>query len=181
MNLNFPLVNFNRAIVKIKTNRDYSVKSLIDTGSYIPVWCDNTSEFFKVYTKAYNTGYITFIGGFGRGKETAQIYIIPDFVFSDGINTVHYKNFAVALLEKSFAFQMILGFGIFTKSNLAFNTYTNKPRFHSIASHVLVSYPKDIIFTRLKLRQNLDSKTRYLLSKKNVKGIVDDVVYLPQK
>lgn len=181
MNLNFSLINFNRAIVKIKTNRAYSVKSLIDTGSYIPVWCDSEEEFFHIYPKAYYSGYVTFIGGFGKGKETSTIYIIPDFVFSDGTNTVHYKNFAIALLEKSFAFQMILGYGIFTKSNLSFNNYTNKPNYHTIDSHVLVSYPRDIIFTKLNVRKDLDSKTRYLLSTKNIKGIIDDVIYLPQK
>lgn len=181
MNLNFPLVNFNRTIVTIQTNGDYSVQSLVDTGSYIPVWCDSEEEFFHIYPKAYYSRYVTFIGGFGKGKETAKIYIIPDFIFSDGTNTVHYKNFAIALLKKSFAFQMILGYGIFTKSNLSFNTYTNKPSYHTIDSHVLVSYPRDIIFTKLNVRKDLDSKTRYLLSTKNIKGIIDDVIYLPQK
>lgn len=181
MNLDFPLINFDRTIVNAYSNNGFTVTSLLDTGSYIPVWCARKEDFFMIYSKAYYSGYVTLIGGFGKGKETAPIYIIPDFVFSDGTNTVHYKNFAIALLEKSFAFQMILGYGLFTKSNLSFNTYTNKPSYHTIDSHVLVSYPKNIIFTKLKLMQNLDTKSKYLLNQKNIKGIVDDVVYLPQE
>lgn len=123
-----------------------SYECLIDTGAYEAIWSGGITDFLINYPNAKKTSYVAYIGGFGKGRNIAPIYIIDDFILSDGNNEVHYKDIPIAILDKDYSFSMILGYSLFNKANISINTYTNRNGMHRIHPHMIISYPKQEIY-----------------------------------
>lgn len=152
MQLDFKILT-NKPEINVKSNIGI-LSCLLDTGAFMPVWCNTVEQLLYAFPNCYYSKLVTVIGGFGKGNEYAPVYIIPDFVFSDGTNTIHYKNLPVAVLKKPFSFQLILSYNMFTTANLSINTFATAPNVHKIKPHILIKYQRPVLGVNL-TRKNL--------------------------
>lgn len=175
MQLNFS-IETNRPIISMQIKTMY-VDCLLDTGAFMPVWCDTIEQLLYVFPNCYYSRLVTVIGGFGKGNEYAPVYIIPDFVFSDGTNTIHYKNLPVAVLEKPFSFQLILSYNMFTTANLSINTFATTPNVHKIKPHILIKYQRPVLGVNLTRKNTVLTKPLPY----NAIGIAENILVFYQR
>lgn len=121
--LEFGLYKYNsikRPIIPIfLSGRRVHLKCLIDTGADIPVFTKGLDYFLGLFPSAIyvkNAG----ISGFG-GRSEYKVYNIPEFIFSDGLNSIKFINLHVAVgLIVSDNFDMILSSSLFDGSRIYF-------------------------------------------------------------
>ena len=96
----FPLINrYSRQFFEI----DYygvTVRYLYDSGAKMPVWCTGRNKFLQAFPDAAKMNEHCSISGFGKGIEQADVYVIPDFVISDGNSQYEIERLVVAMLMK---------------------------------------------------------------------------------
>ncbi len=95
---------------------------LIDTGAYMPIWTTGLNLFKKEYPDAKKQSYHALIGGFGEGYSIADVYVIADFILTDGMDALHYINLPVAIINKDFDYSMILSFTMFNRLDFAYSS-----------------------------------------------------------
>lgn len=74
---------------------------LMDTGAVVAVF-NKGPKLFNVWShgvKNVTTVREVVIRGFGGEGSKAMIYNLPTFIFSDGINAIHYTNMKIAVTE----------------------------------------------------------------------------------
>ena len=100
--LRFPLINtFTRQFFDKKIN-DINVRFLYDSGAKIPVWCTGIKKFLKAYPDAKKIDGGCSISGFGKGKERAEVYCIPEFSLVDDDTEYLINNLVIAILTKPY-------------------------------------------------------------------------------
>lgn len=160
--------------------KDSYLVCLVDTGAMFPVWCSTESELLNIYPNAIRLNAISFISGFGQGKEKVSLYKIPDFKLCDGTNTIHYINLIVALLNKDFTFDMVLSYTMFNKMNISFDTFTNRNKTHSVIPNFKVASIKDTYYVGIKQKSFDGSNRDKLIQKYNTNQIYTDIYLFTQ-
>ena len=98
----FPLINrYSRQFFDLKYN-DVSVRFLYDSGAKMPVWCRGTKKFMAAFPEAEKFDMICKISGFGKGREKADVYMIPKFCLYAGNKAFVIERLVVALLDKPY-------------------------------------------------------------------------------
>ena len=89
---------------------------LIDTGADTPVWCRGREELLDIFPDAAPLEYQYLLGGFGTGVEIVDAFRISKFCFSDGNETLTYRDFIVAVTDRpSIGVDLILPATIFNR------------------------------------------------------------------
>lgn len=174
------LLEFNtdsiRPLIKVCSNTS-TIDCLLDTGAYMPVWCDTIRQLQYDFPNCYYSNLVTEIGGFGEGTQFAPIYIIPDFKFSDGKHTVHYMNMPVAVLLKPYSFQLILSYTMFNTANISINTFSSNPAVHKIKPIIRFKYQRQKLGVTLRRKNIITTKPLPY----NAQGLVDTILVFYQK
>lgn len=63
---------------------------LIDSGADTPVWCKGKEEFCDIYEDAERIPVKFLLSGFGTGIDVVDVYKIPVFELTDGVNSIHF-------------------------------------------------------------------------------------------
>lgn len=116
---------------------------LIDTGASVPVWCAGESLLKTYYPNCAKLDAVYILNGFGKGSEVVPVYLIPQFVLSDGKQCINYINITVAVTKRDFTFDMILSYSLFNKMNINIDTFTNKNGGHSVVPNLKIASIKD--------------------------------------
>lgn len=73
---------------------------LIDTGADTPVWCKGEDEFKDIFPYAEKMESKFLLSGFGKEPEIVDVYKISEFKFSDGNESILYKNLVLAVTNR---------------------------------------------------------------------------------
>ncbi len=111
--------SYSQKIIQNTARSSYLI--LFDTGAGIPVWVSDIKLLFLEYPDAKKSNMKIPIGGFGKGRTLADVYLIPDFVLSDGKESLHYINLPIAVLKKDYSFEMIASFTMFNHLNYSYS------------------------------------------------------------
>ncbi len=111
--------SYSQKVIQNTSRSNYLV--LFDTGASIPVWVSDIKLLFLEYPHAHDSNMKIPIGGFGKGHTLAEVYLIPDFVLSDGNESLHYIDLPVAILKKDYSFEMIASFTMFNHLNYSYS------------------------------------------------------------
>ena len=107
--------NQSRPIFEIETETGLA-KCILDTGAELPVWCADESLFKASFPSAEPTIFATYISGFGKGVTYANVWSIPQIVFTDRNHKdqfiIHNVLTAVSS-KKKFAFIFIMSATMF--------------------------------------------------------------------
>lgn len=172
---------YNTAIIDFPIKRGI-ISCLVDTGAYLAIWCSGLAEFLVKYPNSVYTNMIALVGGFGSGTNVGYVYKIPEFILSDGKNAVHYHNFIIAVIDKDFSFDLILGYSVFNTANMSINTFTNRDRVHKITPHLIVKYMrKDLYVNPVHVAQNeITSEGLTLMRNYKAEGILKTISIFSQ-
>lgn len=102
LTLSFQLTNvLTRQLFEYDTGNAL-ITMLYDSGAQIPVWCAGKEVLLEAYPDAKKTSLKCIISGFGKEKETAEIYVLPAFELSNGEISFVIENLYIAELSKPF-------------------------------------------------------------------------------
>ena len=160
-----------------------NIDILVDTGAFIPVWCSSFDLLRSLYSNIYFSGYITEISGFGQGKDYAPLYIIPEFVLSDGVSSVTYSNLPVAVIQKNLKFEMILSYTMFTTANMTFKNFISKQtgQIERIKPKLLLNFPNDELRVAANYGMAVGQQAKQAAQKYGAKGLVTNISIFSQK
>jgi len=111
-----------RPMFIVETDTGYAT-CLLDTGAFMPVWCESIDSLKTTFPNAKRTerNLVTLISGFGSEEnDLSEIWEIPALSFNarSNDNTLVYNKVLVAILPKeSFSFSMILPATMFSMMN----------------------------------------------------------------
>lgn len=131
--------------LKLKFNNRY-ISCLLDTGAYLPIWCDGEEDFLLNFPYARCTNMITLIGGFGKGAEPAKVYVIENFELSDNKNKVLYNKIYIAVIKKDYDFSFILSYSMFKACNIGIHNFTNVNGLHDISPHIIIQFKRNVMY-----------------------------------
>lgn len=152
---------YNMLLVLNKGTRT-NCKTLIDTGASIPVWVSGLNNFLFQFPDAYEIQCEYLVSGFGTGKEVASIYIIPEFVLSDGKEKIIYHKLPVAIIDRDFSFNMIISNTMLSKFNYKYVAYTNKNSIKHISPLFRIYSEKVDYYIGLKMSSLANINKKYL-------------------
>ncbi|MCM1219506.1 MAG: hypothetical protein NC548_33925 [Lachnospiraceae bacterium] len=158
-----------------------SFNCLIDTGASVPVWCAG-EQLLKVYYPDCTKLDAAFsLHGFGTGQEIVPVYVIPQFVLSDGKQCITYKNITVAVTKRDFTFDLILSYSLFNKMNISINTFTNRNGSHSVVPNVKITSFKDTYYVGYKKVDLSPYDSKKIVSEYGTKNILQSVFIFNQQ
>ena len=100
--LALPLINkYSRQFFNQTVNQ-IDVRFLYDSGAKMPVWCSSVTKFMEVFTDASRLKESCMISGFGKGRENADVYMIPCFEIRDGDIRYQIERLVIAILPKPY-------------------------------------------------------------------------------
>ncbi len=125
-------------LMVIETRIGNNLLVLIDTGASMPVWIGELSTLLK-FPGIIKAEYRALVGGFGGPGTSDDVYIIPDFVLTDGIEELHYLNLNIAYHPMDRDFQAILSFPMFYRLNahIIYRSVSSRPSF-------IIDLPKSV-------------------------------------
>ncbi len=95
---------------------------LIDSGADTPVWCKGKEEFCDIYEDAERIPVKFLLSGFGTGIDVVDVYKIPVFELTDGVNSIHFQNLVVAITDRpEMDLDMVLPVSIFRHMKIVIN------------------------------------------------------------
>lgn len=182
VSLTFDLTS-KRSSTYIKSGNNTELFCLVDTGAFIPVWCSDFTSLLDLFPSVKFSGYITEISGFGYGVEYAPIYIIPNFVLSDGLNEVTYLNLPVAVMVKNYAYQMILSYTMFTTANMTFKNFISKQtgQIEKIKPKLLLNFPNNELRVAINYDMAVGPQAKQAAQKYGAKGLITNISIFSQK
>lgn len=183
INLKFNLQRLKNTYgLTIISNRHKNTKigCLLDTGANVPVWCAGEESLKSYYHNCHKQDAVFLLRGFGRGYEIAKVYIIPDFILSDGKEEIHYNNLIVVVVERDFSFNMILSYTMFNKMNISIDTFTNRNGTHNVAPNLRISSVKDTYMVRYKLADLSNFNKQTICQKCGTERILDSIYVFNQ-
>ena len=155
---------YNKPVIK-NVYRDYAYECLIDTGAAFPVWCVGEKQLKSMYPNCVDSKSVFMLGGFGKGVEIVPVYIIPNFILSDGRNSITFENLAVAVTCRDFSVHMILSYTMFSKMNISIDTFSNRNGFHNVEPNFKVAAKKSRYYIR-SVKMSKDTQSAMNLYKK---------------
>ncbi len=184
-NLKFNMKRRNEAYdMTIITNTigfENEIDCLIDTGARVPVWCAGEHLLKTYYPMSIEQNATFILRGFGKGHETTKVYLIPEFILSDGKQSIRYKNMIVAVTNRDFTFNMILSYNMFNKMNISIDTFTNKNGTHSVAPNVKIASIKDTYMVGYKKVDLHRYNISQLNSRLGTQNILDSIYIFNQQ
>lgn len=171
--------SYDMPIIKLKQN-GISIDCLLDTGARIPVWCAGESEFKVVFPESKPLNAVFLLSGFGTGNESARVYMIPDFVLTDGKEKIHYKNLLIAVMKKDVSVSLILSYTMFNKMNLSIDTYTNRNGTHQVEPNLKVSAMKQDYYVRPKSIDFTGLNKNKILATYKTENMLDSIYVFTQ-
>ena len=114
-------INFNRLVILNKIRKKLNSSTLIDTGAAVPVWCGGEYTFKLLFKDARDSGMKMYLGGFGENYKIVPVWVIPEFILSDGKNAVTFPDLYVALDSRGFTFSMVMSFKMLMHANVHIN------------------------------------------------------------
>lgn len=154
---------------------------LIDTGASVPVWCAGEQLLNTYYPNCIRTGAVFILNGFGVGNEIAPVYLIPEFVLSDGKQCIKYINVTVAVTKRGFTFDMILSYSMFNKMNISIDTFTNRNGSHSIIPNLRIASHKSVYNVGYKLADLSGYNQKMIAQKFGTINILDSIYVFNQQ
>lgn len=154
---------------------------LIDTGACVPVWCAGEQLLKTYYPDCSKMDAAFILNGFGKGSEVVPVYLIPQFVLSDGKQFIKYINIAIAVTERDFMFDMILSYSMFNKMNISIDTFTNKNGSHSIVPNLKIASLKDTYHVGCKRVDVSQHNINQIVSRCGTQNILDSIYILNQQ
>lgn len=142
INLKFDIQRRNAAYdmtIITMHSQDNEIDCLIDTGARVPVWCSGEQLLKVYYPKCNKQDAIFILRGFGNGYEVANVYLIPEFILSDGKNSIHYSNMLIAVTERDYSFDFILSYNMFHKMNISIDTFTNEKGMQKVTPNIKIA------------------------------------------
>lgn len=186
-NLRFDLQRRNSSydmpIIKLPCGNT-KIECLLDTGARVPVWCAGEMELKTLFQNCRIQNAVFLLTGFGKGYELAKVYMIPDFILSDGKEEIHYRNMMVAVIDKDFSFSMILSYTMFNKMNISIDTFTNRNGTHPISPNLKIVSTKDTVNVKYKRKDLSTFDEQQLINIKNKCGtenILDSIFIFNQQ
>jgi len=179
--LRFSIRRKNAYDMIIITNTHNNFDCLIDTGARVPVWCAGEKLLKVYYPMCVKQDAIFILNGFGTGYETADVYLIPNFILSDGKQSIIYHNMLAAVTNRDYSFNMILSYNLFNKMNIGINTFTNKGVTHKIEPNVRLVSSKDMYHVACKKANIPSEKIKEIQSKFGNANILDSVYIFNQQ
>lgn len=134
---------YDMTIITNVISNENEIDCLIDTGACVPVWCAGEQLLKTYYPMSIEQDAIFILRGFGKGYETAKVYLIPEFILSDGKQSILYKNMITAVTNRDFAFDMIFSYNMFNKMNISIDTFINKNGTHNVAPNIKIASIRD--------------------------------------
>lgn len=156
------------------------VTCLVDTGARVPVWCSGEKTLLACYPDCTKQNAIFILSGFGKGYEIASVYMIPNFILSDGRSKLVYKNLLVAVIAKDFSVDMILSYTMFNKMNISVDTFSNRNGFHITEPNFKISAHKSEYYVRYKLINSQLHNRNALLTNFGTCNIIDSIYIFTQ-
>lgn len=154
---------------------------LIDTGASVPVWCAGEQLLNTYYPNCIRYNGVFILNGFGKGSEIVPVYLIPEFVLSDGKQCIKYVNIMVAVTKRGFTYDMILSYSMFNKMNISIDTFTNKNGSHSIIPNLKIASQKSIYYVGYKLADLSEYNQKIIRQKCGTSNILDSVYVFNQQ
>ncbi len=68
----------------------------------MPVWTSGEGKFIEAFPEALKLEGECKISGFGKGRESARVYVIPLFSIEDGNGRFEIERLVIALLQKPY-------------------------------------------------------------------------------
>lgn len=134
---------------------------LLDTGAILPVFCGTPNEFTSWVPHGQNTTVVgeIIIKGFGYTQSEAVVYNIPEFVLSDGKNSVTYINMRIAIVDSpdTLPFTLILPATMFQHMRYAIDTVAHpcKVILEPVNNPMTVRYDNDTNGIYINVQNNI--------------------------
>ena len=106
--VDYPLTIFDNVISLTEQEKNFRV--LIDTGASVPVWTKGEHEFLQRFSRSTEAEYKLTLRGFGGTTDPVKVYIVDDFILSDGNSCIHYYKLPIAVYGLNFSFDMIISY-----------------------------------------------------------------------
>ena len=131
---------------------------LLDTGADTPVWCMGERIFKAAFPMATELKHKFVLSGFGTGVEIAKAFSIPEFVLSDGKQSITYQNMVVAVTKRpSINVSLILSASLFHHAEITID------RLKSVVYPTLTVTSNDKMIPVFYRRRELSDRQRELL------------------
>jgi hypothetical protein len=129
----------NLGLPIIRNMADSRNLCLIDTGANMPVWCTGENTFKQCYEDAIMMSSVCILKGFGKDYEVCNVYNIPYFRLSDGNKTIVFKNLPIAVLERDYAFELIISNTMINQLNFSINTFIKRNGICKVSPYIKIS------------------------------------------
>lgn len=112
---------------------------LIDTGADTPVWCKGVSELEDIFGDVVKLDSQFVLSGFGKEPEIVDVFRIPEFMLTDGTDSIRYENFVLAVTDRpQMNVDMILPSSIFDHMSVTIDRKTSV-----VYPKVFIEYDKE--------------------------------------
>lgn len=172
---------YDMAIITNVISPEDDIDCLIDTGARVPVWCSGEHLLKTYYPMSIRQNAVFILRGFGKGYEISPVYLIPEFILSDGKQSIHYRNMFIAITNRDFTFDMILSYNMFNKMNISIDTFTNRNGTHNVAPNLKIVSPKEMYNVRYKFTSLLGYNQAIIEQKFGTKNILDSIYIFNQQ
>lgn len=131
-------------IIRNRCSSETVIPTLIDSGAFMPVWCNSIETLRSVYNNAQETDLFVTLNGFGNGAKNAPVWVVPAFTLSDGNESVIFTQLHIAVCGMAKDFSMIMSFNMLNHANTVYSH-------HSINNDVVrtldINYDKKCLLT----------------------------------
>ena len=104
-----------------------TVDALIDTGAETPVWCRGERRFKRAYPDAVKQDWESEIRGFGKDAEKGAVYIIPQFILTDGNEKYVVENLQLVVCKHPhIGYDFVMSDTMFAKTDTFIHRINNK-------------------------------------------------------
>lgn len=91
---------------------------MYDSGARMPVWCTGDELLCKAYPDAKKTDLFCNVTGFGTGSENGHVYLVPEFVVSDGVSRYVIHNLCIiSMLKPNIGCDLLISETMFAKAD----------------------------------------------------------------
>lgn len=118
--------------------------TLIDTGANMPVWCADEKLLKLTFPGVYKVKDNATITGFG-GMSSASLWVIPQFIFSDGYEQVVYPQLPIMICGLSRSFRMIMSFTMLDHAELTYKSIREGNKFKRTLD---ITYEQKCVLTK---------------------------------
>lgn len=132
-------------VIRNKTGTTPGILTLIDTGANMPVWCDSVESLQFTFPGARYSGYKAKLRGFGN-PIYAPIWVIPEFVLSDGKDYVAFPQLKVMVNGLSASFKMILSFTMLDHAEITYKSTRDDD--NTFIRDITINYEQKCVLTK---------------------------------